>query len=194
MGFFRMLYREARDILGLKPPPENENQRAERICDEVKGDLGGKKTKTGDNWTLTTAIEGRGVVIVFESAGNRALITVASELGDGPHFLLVTDAGNSTPPGRHRRTVGTALYLDAPDTTTLNTFETMWKALPTGTRGNLSSLLSKNSASLAFDGTTFAFTPEVALFVNPGARGNVRSQATTLARLVGEIEQAWQAL
>lgn len=194
MGLFRTLYREARDILGLKPPPETDNQRAERICDEVKGDIGGKKTKTGDNWTLVAGMEGRTLEVVFETAGGRALMSVSSELGDGPHFTLVADSGNTTPPGRHRRTVGSALFLDAADAESLNLFDTMWKALPTGTRGNLSSLLQKNSATLACNGQGFVFTPEVAIFANPGARSNVRSMATTLVRLINEMELAWQQL
>jgi len=194
MGFFRTLYRETRDILGLKPPSENDAQRAERVCDEVKGDLGGKKSRRGDDWVLVAQVGDRSVEICFEVAGGRALMTIASELGDGPHFKLLVDSSDSIPPGRSRRSVGTALYLDAPDEGTLDTFETMWKALPTGTRGNLSSQIQKSSATFVFSGTTFNFVPEVAVFTTPGARSQIRGQAQLFARLVAEMEDAWQAL
>lgn len=194
MGFFRTLYREARDILGMKPPPENDAQRAERICDEVKGDMGGRKAKQGDDFILTTSAEGRGVVIRFDPAGSRALISVASEIGDGPRFRLVVDASESSPPGRHRRAVGTSLFIEAPDPATLDTFDALWKSLPTGTRGNLSAMLQKSNASFHFDGDAFHFTPDVAVLGAPGAKSQIRTQATMLARLVTETERAWQAL
>jgi hypothetical protein len=194
MGFFRTLYREARDILGMKPPPENDLQRAERICDEVKGDMGGRKSRTGDDVTLTTSAEGRGVVIRFDAAGSRALISVASELGDGPRFRLVVDQSESSPPGRHRRSVGSALFIEAPDPAALDTFDALWKALPTGTRGNLAATLQKSNATFQFDGDAFHFTPDVAVLGMPGAKSQIRTQATMLARLVVETERAWQAL
>jgi len=194
MGLFRTLYREIRDILGMKPPPENDAQRTERICGEARGDLGGKRAPAEGGWTLTTALEGRGLRIFFEIEGGRALMEVDSELGPGPAFTLVVDSTDSVPPGHHRRQVGTSLYLDATDEAALETFDQMWKALPTGTRGNLTSLLQKSSGTLRYREGAFSFIPEVALLTAPGARSQVRTQAMSLGRLVSEMEQTWSQL
>ena len=91
MGIFRTLYREARDLVGLKPPAENETQLAERVCGEIKGEIGGKKTKQGDDWMLESTYDGRKIYLLFEAAEVRSILVVESELEGGPSWTVTSD-------------------------------------------------------------------------------------------------------
>ena len=196
MGIFRNLYREARDILGLKPPAENETQLAERICDEVKSELGGKKSQDGQDWKLTTNQGGRSVEITFEAAGARALFTVGSTLEEGPTFVLFHDPSGGkepAPKGRVRINVAGGIYVEG-DKAEAQTQEQMWKALSTGTRANLTGLVTKTKGAFGYDESAFKFMPETQTLVGPSAKYNVKTHLTALLQLAGEIETAWNAL
>jgi hypothetical protein len=202
MGFWRTLYREARDVIGLPPPAETDDQRAERIRDEVAGDLGGRKSREGAEtdaagaWVLATELEGRAVVLTFRGDGHRVHYRIGTTLGGGPPFRLVAESHGDFEPGGAvaRKSVGTALNLEAGDAETLATLELCWKTLPTGTRGNLASLVSRLVGRFTFEGDDFSLDAEAESLIASGAASQIRSQARTLARLVGEIEQAWSAL
>ncbi|MCC6621623.1 MAG: hypothetical protein IT385_10240 [Deltaproteobacteria bacterium] len=196
MGIFRKLYREARDILGMKPPAENETQLAERVCDEVKSELGGKKTQEGEDWKLVTNQGGRSVEIVFDAAGARALFSIPSNLEDGPTFIVHFDASGGKDPaprGAVRIKIGSSIFLEGPKGEA-ETQEQMWKALPTGTRANLSGLVTKYQGPFGYDESTFRFAPETQTLVGPSAKYNVKMQLTSLLKLCDEIETAWNAL
>jgi hypothetical protein len=198
MGFWRTLYREAREVIGLPPPAETDDQRAERIRDEVAGDLGGQKSREGEpddgRWILRTELEGRAVTLTFSGAGHRVHYRVASTLGGGPPFRLVAESHSEATPGGPRKSVGTAINLEADDAATLGTLELLWKALPTGTRGNLTSLTTRLVGRFTFNDDDFTLSAEAESIIASGAASQIRSQARTLARLVCEIEQAWANL
>jgi len=196
MGFFRNLYREARDVLGMKPPAENETQLAERICGEVKSELGGKKTQDGQDWKLTIQQGGRDVEIVFDAAGQRALFTLSSSLEGGPTFIVHFDPSGGKDPaprGAVRIKIGGAIFLEGPRGEA-ETQEQMWKALPTGTRANLSGLVTKYQGPFGYDESAFRFAPEATTLVGPSAKYTVKMQLTSLLALCNEIETAWNAL
>jgi hypothetical protein len=119
---------------------------------------------------------------------------VASTLGGGPPFRLVAESHSEATPDSPRKSVGTAINLEADDTATLGTLEVLWKALPTGTRGNLTSLITRLVGRFTFNDDDFTLSAEAESIIASGAASQIRSQARTLARLVGEIEQAWSAL
>jgi hypothetical protein len=196
MGFFRNLYREARDIIGLKPPAENETQLAERVCDEVRGEIGGKKTKAGDDWLLKLDHEGRSVEILFEAAGTRALFTISSELEGGPAFVLYHDPSGgkeAAPKGLVRINVAGGVFVEG-EKADVQLQEKMWKALPTGTRANLSGLLTRHKGAFGYEDASFKFGPETPTLNGPSAKYNVKTLLTTLVKSVDEIETAWNAL
>ena len=138
MGFWRTIYREARDVLGLPPPSETADQLAERIRDEVAGDLGGRKSRDGEGegavWVLTTALDEREVTLTFRPASLSVVYQVASTLGGGPAFCLVAETHSGASDEATRKAIGTGLNLEAPDAAELATLELLWKTLPTGTR------------------------------------------------------------
>lgn len=196
MGIFRTLYREARDILGFKPPPENETQLAERVCGEVKSELNGKKTQVGDDWQLVTQQGGREVELLFEAAGARALITIKSTLEGGPAFVLYHDPSGgkeAAPKGMVRINVAGGVFVEG-TRADAQTQEQLWKALPTGTRANASGLVTKTKGVFGYEDGAFKFQPETPSLQGPSAKYNVKSQLTTLLKLVDEIEDAWNAL
>ncbi len=196
MGFFRNLYREARDIVGLKPPAENETQLAERICGEVKSELGGKKTQEGEDWKLTTNQGGRNVEIIFEAAGARANFIIASELEGGPTFILYHDPSGGkepAPKGMTRINVAGGVFVEGTKAEA-QTQEQMWKALSTGTRANASGIVTKYKGTFGYEDSAFKFGPEVQTLVGPSAKYNVKMQLTTLLQLCTDIEKAWNAL
>jgi hypothetical protein len=198
MGFWRTIYREARDVLGLPPPSETADQLAERIRDEVAGDLGGRKSRDGEGegavWVLTTALDDREVTLTFRPASLSVVYQVASTLGGGPAFCLVAETHSGASDEATRKAIGTGLNLEAPDAAELATLELLWKTLPTGTRGNLTSLVQRLVGRFTFEDDLFRLDTEAASLTASGAASQIRSQARSLSRLVGEIEQAWSAL
>jgi hypothetical protein len=198
MGFWRTVYREARDVLGLPPPVETAVQLAERIRDEVAGDLGGLKSRAGEGsdvpWVLTTELEGREVVLTCHPDGLRVSWRIASTLGGGPPFRLVAETHSAADPASARKAIGTGLNLEADDADALGTEEMLWKALPTGTRGNLTSLIQRLVGRFTFEDDFFLLDTEAEFLASSGAASQLRSQTRTIARLVGEVEQAWSAL
>lgn len=194
MGIMRTLYREARVILGFKPPAENESQLAERIAGEVKGDIGGKRTPQGEDWFLESKFQGRETKILFESAARRAIIQVSSTLEGGPLFVLVS--GNSTrdiPDGEERKPVTSGVFAQGPARDVAVMLD-LWKALPTGTRGNLTSLISKHRGELRYEDGLVRIEPETFLLDGPSAKYNVKSLLQTIVTLSGEMETAWSNL
>jgi len=196
MGIFRTLYREARDIIGLKPPAENESQLAERVCGEVKSEVGGKRTQEGDDYKLALQIDGRDVVITFEAAGSRAYFDITSSLEEGPTFVVNFDpsGGKDQPPkGTIRKGVATGCYVEG-TAAEASTQEQLFKALPTGTRAALASLVQKTKGTFGYDEGAFRFVPETPTLSGPSAKYNVKTHLTTLMQLVNDIETAWNAL
>ncbi|MBL8787325.1 MAG: hypothetical protein JNJ59_20635 [Deltaproteobacteria bacterium] len=194
MGIWRMLYREARVILGFKPPAETPSQLCERLCGEVKGDIGGKKRPEGEDWFLEAKFEGREAKLLFEAAGMRAIIELSSSLEGGPLFLLVSPASQrELERGVERRQVTNGLFAEGKPAE-LDVMMDLWKALPTGTRGNLSSFVNKHKGELRYEDGLVRLTPEAVMLEGPSAKYNVKSVLQTLANLTGEMEKAWSAL
>ncbi len=196
MGILRTLYREARDLVGLKPPAENAAQLAERVCAEVKGELGGKKAKQGEDWTLETMHAERKVHVLFESAAMRTIVAVPSELEGGPTWTITNDpkeGKEETPDGVERNYVASGVYVQG-TAREVKLQVDMWKALPTGTRGNLGSFVQKHFGELTYEDETFRYTPSQPTLEGTGPKYNVKSQIQTMVRLVGEIEKAWKSL
>lgn len=192
MGFFRTLYREARDILGLKPPPENATQRAERVCGEVRTDLGGKREKREDDYILNTRFQDRDVTIMFEAEAGHARIAVAAASPEGVTWAVARDRlDGEDAPGPHRATVGTKLYIEGTSARDLADREARWKALPTGARGVIAQLLQKSGGVLELDGGVLAYTPEAETIADKSAKYTIKGQVTILAQVVEAIESAW---
>ena len=194
MGFFRTMYRELRDILGLSPPPENGTQRAARLCGELKGELGGKRQKSADNYALITAYGGRELTMLFEAEPSRARLAMASELDPGIVFYVQRDplAGPS-PAGRgvQRSYVATGVFLEAADPRALAAIEAQWKALPTGARGLIPQILQKNGGDLEVDGGVVRYTPEAATLEDKSAKYSLKSQLQTLQKIIEGMESGW---
>lgn len=196
MGIFRTLYREARDLVGLKPPVDNAAQLAERVCGEVKGELGGKKAKQGEDWTLELVHAERKVHVLFEVDGLRTIVVVPSELEGGPTWTITSDpkeGKEEAPDDVERSYVASGVYVQG-TASEVKLHVDMWKALPTGTRGNLSSFVQKHFGELTYEDEQFRFTPGQPTLNGTGPKYNVKSQIQTMVRLVGEIEKAWQSL
>lgn len=194
MGLMRTLYREIRLILGFKAPPENDSQVAERVCGEVKGDVGGKKTQHGDDWMLESKFQGRELKVLFDAAGKRAVIQVTSTLEGGPLFVLVSQASQNEPErGEERKPVTGGLFAQGAGADVATMLE-LWKALPTGTRGNLTSLMAKHKAVFRYEDGVVRFEPESTLLDGPSAKYNVKSLLQSIVTLTGEMETAWANL
>lgn len=194
MGIFRTLYREARVILGFKPPAETASQMAERICGEVKGELGGKKSQHGEDWFLDAKFQGRETKILFEAEARRAVIQLASSLEGGPLFVLVSaQSERETPPGEERHAVTNGLFAQGAPRD-VKVMSDLWKALPTGARGNLTSLVNKHRGELRYEDGLVRFEPETTMLDGPSAKYNVMSLLQTLHSLVTEMETAWSDL
>lgn len=193
MGFFRTLYREARDILGLKPPPENATQRAERVCGEVRADLGGKREKRDDDYILTTRFKDRDVTILFEAESGRARIALAAPSAAGVTWAVARERlDGDDEPGPHRATVGTKLYVEGTSARDLAEREARWKALPTGARGVIAQLLQRSGGALELDGDgTLTYTPEAETLADKSAKYTIKGQVPTLVQVVEGIEAAW---
>lgn len=194
MGIMRTLYREARSILGFSPPAENDTQLAERVCGELKGEIGGKKQQHGEDWFLDTKFQGRDVKILFEAAAHRAIIQVSSALEGGPLFLLVSGLSEQeTPRGEEKKAVTSGLFAQGKPNDVAVMLD-LWKALPTGTRGNLTSLVNKHKGELRYEDGLVRLTPETPTIDGPSAKYNVKSILQTMVTLTGEMEEAWSNL
>lgn len=194
MGFMRTLYREARSIIGLSPPPENDTQLAERVCGELKGEIGGKKQAHGEDWFLEATFQGREVKVLFEAATHRAIIQISSSLEGGPPFLLVSgQSEQETPRGEERKPVTNGLFAQGRSNDVAVMLD-LWKALPTGTRGNLTSLVNKHKGELRYEDGLVRLTPETPTLDGPSAKYNVKSILQTMTTLTGEMEEAWSNL
>lgn len=194
MGIFHTLYREARLILGFKAPPETASQMSERIAGEVKGDIGGKKSQHGDDWFLESNHQGRETKILFQGESRRVVIQIASSLENGPPFVLVAGASErETPDGEQRKPVTNGLFAQGKARDVAQMLE-LWKALPTGTRGNLTSLMGKHKGELRFEDGLIRLDSELNVLEGPSAKYNVTSTLTTLRNIATEMETAWSEL
>jgi len=194
MGIMRTLYREVRLILGFSAPPETDTQIAERIASEVKGDIGGKKSASGEDWVLDAKFQGRETKILFDGAGRRVVIQIQSTLEGGPLFVIVAgNAERETPDGETRKPVTSGLNAQGP-ARDVEVMLDLWKALPTGARGNLSSLLAKHRAEFRYEDGLVRFDPEAQQLDGPSAKYNVKSLLQTLYNLTLEMEKAWADL
>ena len=194
MGIMRSLYRELRETLGLKAPAENATQLAERICGELKSEIGGKKQQQDQDWMLESKFEGRDVKILFDAAGLTAVIEVGSSLEGGPLFVLVSEqSAREKPRGTERKPVASGVFAEGrPNDVSL--MMDLWKALPTGARGNLTSLVGKYKGTVRYEDGAVRIEPETSLLEGPSAKYNVKSLLQTMTNLTGEMEKAWSNL
>jgi len=192
MGFWRMLYREARIILGFPPPLETPTQLAERICGEVKGELGGKKSQHGEDWLLETTFQDRATKVLFQAETGAVIIEVASTLETGPTFVLVSSQSERPEQGE-RHAVASGIFVEGPRKD-LDLMQQLWKALSTGTRGNLTSLVNRMKGEFRYEDGLIRLVPEVTSLSGPSAKYNVKSLMQSVYNMVVEIETAWSKL
>lgn len=193
MGLFRSLYREVREIIGLKPPPENGTQLAERLCGELKTELGGKKGKEGDNYTLDTVVADRETTLLFEAEPSRACIAMVVGVDEGISWAVTRDplAGAEAPDGGVERIyVATALYVEGTGRAAAQA-EAAWKKLPTGTRGVISQVVGKAGGQLEVDGAVVRYTPEVETLLDKSARYTVKNHIQAVQKVVEGMESGW---
>lgn len=194
MGFIRKMYREARDILGMKPPPENATQRAERVCDEVKSEIGGKKAQHDEDYFLTSKYQGRETKILFEAESGRAVIQIASELEGGPLFVVVSEQSEAeVPAGAKREKVASGVFAQGP-ARDVKLMVDLWKALPTGTRGNITSTLARSRGSLSYEDGVVRLEPETETMEGLSAKSNVLNLVKAIYNMTAEMEEAWSQL
>jgi hypothetical protein len=192
MGVWRMLYREARIILGFPPPPETPGQLAERICGEVKSELGGKKQQNGEDWILETNFQGRTTKLTFEAETGAVHIEIASTLETGPTFVLISGQSQREQDGE-RHAVASGLFVEGARSE-IDLMQQLWKALSTGTRGNLTSLVNRVKGEFRYEDGLVRLTPEISSLSGPSAKYNVKSLLQSVLTLVGEVETAWSKL
>lgn len=194
MGIWRTLYRETRLILGFSAPAETPSQLVERIAGELKGELGGKKGPHGDDWFLETKFQDRVVKVLLDAANRTAIIEVASTLEGGPLFFLVNQASeHEQGAGTDRVPVTGGLFAEGKKSE-LPIMQDLWKALPTGTRGNLTSLMNRVKGTWRYEDGLVLLTPSQASLDGPSAKYNVKSLIQTVVTLTSEMEDAWSKL
>lgn len=194
MGIWRTLYREIRLILGFSAPPETPSQLAERIAGELKGELGGKKGPHGDDWFLDSKFSGRAIKVLFDSEGRRAIIQVESSLEGGPLFMLVhQEAEHEQAAGTERLAVTGGIFAEG-SKAEIKVMQDLWKGLPTGTRGNVTSLLNRVKGTWRYEDGLVLMTPTAPNLDGPSAKYNVKSLIQTVVSLTAEMEEAWSKL
>jgi len=193
MGFFRTLYREARDILGMKPPAENATQRAERLCGELKGDYFGKKAKHGDDYTLDTVIDEREVSLLFEAEAGRACVAMVAEIDPDLRWTVHRDpleGADACPSGIDRIYVATELYVEGRGREAAEA-EALWKKLPTGARGVISQLVGRAGGELEVEGGVARYSPELETLDGKSARYTIRNHVQAMQKIVEGMESGW---
>lgn len=193
MGFFRTLYREGREILGLKPPPENGTQLAERLCGEIKNEFGGKKGKEGDNYTLDTVVGDRETTVLFEAEPSRACVAMVVAVDEGIAWTVSRDPLAGAEPaaaGVERIYVATGLFVEGSGRAAAQA-EAAWKQLPTGARGVISQLVGKGGGQLEVDGAVARFTPELETLLDKSARYTVKNHLQAVQKIVEGMESGW---
>lgn len=194
MGIWRVLYREIRLILGFSAPPETPSQLCERIAGELKGELGGKKSAQGEDWLLEGKFENRPLKVLFESGQRRAIIELGSTLEGGPLFMVVHQSSeHEQAPGTDRVAFTSGVFGEG-SRAELGVMQDLWKALPTGTRGNLTSLLNRVKGTWRYEDGLVLMTPSAPSLDGPSAKYNVKSLIQTVANLTSEMEEAWSKL
>ncbi|MCA9518181.1 MAG: hypothetical protein KC635_24755 [Myxococcales bacterium] len=186
MGIFRTLYRELRDIAGLKPPPENETQLAERVCGELKGDLGGKREKQGDNYLLSSTYDGREVKILCEAESGRAIVAMMTGIEAEIAFAVTT-----TPEERAQVQVASGIFTEGAQQRAAEQQAELWKALPTGARGVASQILKSFGGRIFFEDGALNFIPEKATLQDKSARYTIKMQLQSLVKICVGMEEGW---
>ncbi|PKN58958.1 MAG: hypothetical protein CVU56_03175 [Deltaproteobacteria bacterium HGW-Deltaproteobacteria-14] len=190
---FRTLYREVREIIGLKPPPENGTQLAERLCGELKNELGGKKGKDGDNYTLDTVVGERETTLLFEAEPSRACVAMVVAIDEGISWTVSRDPlGGAEAPdaGVERIYVATGLYVEGTGRAVAQA-EAAWKQLPTGARGVISQLVGKAGGQLEVDGAVVRYTPELETLLDKSARYTVKNHLQAIQKVIEGMESGW---
>jgi len=193
MGFFRSLYREIRDIAGLKPPAENEAQRAERIAGELKADHGGKRSKEGDDYVVTTTFADRPTRITCEVEGSRAILSVTTSVKAPVALDVLCDLkGQETEPaqGAERVYVASALYIEGTARDVARA-QQLWKELPTGARGTASQMLTATGGAISLAKGVLTFAPDKATLADKSARHTIKSQLTAFQKVIEGVEATW---
>ena len=182
MGIIRTLYREGRSILGMSPPAENDVQRAERVCLELRGSIGGKHHREGSDYILETEIGERPAAAAFH--GETGAWTLKVGIEDRlPRFDLAGDHDPKEGPGRHY--VGSKIYV-------ANTgHEALWQALPTGARGAAAQLLEKSPGELDVDDGILTYVATTETMAGRSARYDAEKQLQTLIKLAVAMEASW---
>lgn len=186
MGIFRSLYRELRDIAGLKPPPENATQLAERVCGELKGDLGGKREKQGENYLLSTTYDGRETRILCEAESGRAIIALMTGLEAEIAFSVTT-----TPEQSATVQVASGLFVEGAGQRAADQQAELWKALPTGARGVSSQVLKQFGGQISFEDGALNFLPDKATLQDKSARYTIKMQLQSLVKICAGMEEGW---
>ncbi len=182
MGIIRTLYREGRSLLGMSPPAENGVQRAERVCLELRGSIGGKHHREDSDYILETEMNDRPAAAAFHGdAGNWTLkVGLDDRL---PRFDL---AGGSDPQeGPGRRYVGSKIYVAT------SHHEELWQALPTGARGTAAQLLEKSPGELDVGDGVLTYTALTETMAGRSARYDAEKQLQTLIKLAEAMESSW---
>lgn len=194
MGFLRTLYREVRDIIGMSPPPENDTQRAERVCGEIKDQIGGKRAKQGDDYTLATNVDGRDVRVLFEAAGSRAIIEVGTALPADREWFVEADAldpGSAPAPSAHRTSVASGVYVAGDTEREAERALALWKQLPTGARGVFGPLMGKARGRVEVEGPVLRYVPEGPTLADKSAKYAIKTQIQQLTKIADGVEQSW---
>lgn len=194
MAIWRMLYREIRLILGFSAPAETPTQLAERLAGELKGELGGKKAAHGENWYVDTKFDGRSLKVLLDSESRCAIIEISSTLEGGPLFMLVNSASSHEQADATERLAVTSGLFAEGTKGEIKVMQDLWKALPTGTRGNLTSLLNRVKGTWRYEDGLVLLTPTAPSLDGPSAKYNVKSLVQTVVTLTSEMEEAWAKL
>ncbi len=169
MGIWRVLYEEARDVLGMEPPPENPEQRAARVARELREVLKGTATQRDGAWFVGGEYSGLQAQLMLEAALDRASIGLLTERAGLPDWSLRAQDAQG---GRADE-------------------EPRYKALGLSAQSDLRKLLEHSGGEVSFHEGRLEYTPEAPNMTDRKAKDVLRRQLGWLASVARAIDKGW---
>lgn len=162
MGIFRKIYIEARDLLGMGVPAENDKQKAERIAGQLKDRLTGKVRRVDDDFSVQADYEGRQIELIVRTHGERIDIAMTTNNESaGPVWTVRYVAETPGDEGAVHINVAKELYAVGLDRAEATANETRFTELALGPKAALTKLLQGARAEIRFSEGIIEFEPGI---------------------------------